>query len=308
MEYEDVLIELGYTLSRDRGRWRTKPLYRDSDNSTSLSICRKTGSFYDFGINEGGSFSKLVHLTLGHKRWGDTKKYLEKLGFEKIEIETEKPKLIMEKSWSEDCLNRLVRSYKFYTEGYNGRTKIEKSVIERFSAGIAMQGKMYNRIVFPIFSHIEKGKIIGFAGRDITDKSDSKWKLLGKSETWHYPRFLSEKEIKKKKEVILVESVGDMLSLFNCGIENILVLFGIKLKTGIYKSLIELAPNKIIIALNNEPNNNFIGNKAAEEIKNKLNGFFESDRISINLSKPDVDFGFMECEEIHDWYNDAKLK
>lgn len=301
MEYEDILINLGYNLSRDKGRWRAKPLYRDSDNSTSLSICRKTGSFYDFGIGEGGSFSKLVHITLGHKRWGDTKKYLEKLGFDKIEIETEKPKVIMEKSWSEDCLNRLVRSYKFYTEGSNGRTPIEKSVIERFSAGIAMQGKMYNRIVFPIFSHIEKGRIIGFAGRDVTNKSESKWKLLGKSESWHYPRFLNEKEIKSKKEIILVESIGDMLSLFNCGIENILVLFGIKLKTGIYKSLIELAPNKIIIALNNEPGNNNIGGLAAIKIKETLLNFFEEEIIKIKLTEPDRDFGIMKKEEILSW-------
>jgi hypothetical protein len=37
--------------------------------------------------------------------------------------------------------------------------------------------------------------------------------------------------------------------------------------------LLRISPNKIIVATNNEPDNNFVGNNASEKIKKKLNKY-----------------------------------
>ena len=91
-----------------------------------------------------------------------------------------------------------------------------------------MSGKLNNRIVFPIFN-MDGTDIEGFAGRDLLDR-DTKWKLMGAKRLWIYPFFLPEVQeaIMEKQEVILVESIGDFLALYEAGIFNVLVLFGVK--------------------------------------------------------------------------------
>ena len=49
--------------------------------------------------------------------------------------------------------------------------------------------------------------------------------------------FICQEEIKKGKNVILVESIGDALSLIEIGIKNVLVLFGVSMSQEIIKNL-----------------------------------------------------------------------
>jgi hypothetical protein len=52
-----ILEELGYVLTNDGAFYRARPIYRNSNNSTSLRIHKESGRFIDFSINKGGSYS-----------------------------------------------------------------------------------------------------------------------------------------------------------------------------------------------------------------------------------------------------------
>ena len=66
MDFKNILLDLGYSNIKDNGReLRMRPLYRDSNNDTVLSVRKDTGHFIDFSKNVSGSFEYLVQLTLG---------------------------------------------------------------------------------------------------------------------------------------------------------------------------------------------------------------------------------------------------
>ena len=62
----------------------------------------------------------------------------------------------------------------------------------------------------------------------------------------------NQNHIKESKKVFLVESIGDMLSLWEAGIKNTLVLFGLNVSSKIKQILIMLNLEKIYICLNND--------------------------------------------------------
>ena len=79
-EIRDILTEIGYSLS-DQGKYfRTKPLYRDSSNSTVLSIRKSDGVWKDFREDIGGSLEDLVRITLRLKSKDDTTSWFIKKG------------------------------------------------------------------------------------------------------------------------------------------------------------------------------------------------------------------------------------
>jgi DNA primase len=129
------------------------------------------------------------------------------------------------------------------------------------------------------------------------------WKLLGTKEKWVYPAFLNYQKIREDRMVILVESIGDCLALFNAGIENVLVTFGIALTSGILNFLIRSDVKCIVIGFNNDKTKGEEwGNKAASRVSGKLRHYFDEHQIEIAL--PDKkDFGEMSKEEILLWKN-----
>ena len=65
VDFKTILEGLGYTLF-DRGKeWRAKPMYRDSDNDSSLRILKDSGKWIDFARGTGGDFKKLVEISGG---------------------------------------------------------------------------------------------------------------------------------------------------------------------------------------------------------------------------------------------------
>jgi DNA primase len=159
---------------------------------------------------------------------------------------------------------------------------------------------MKNRYVFPIFDI--KNNIIGFSGRDITNLSKIKWKHLGEKNDFVYPLFLNSQDIETQKEVILVESIGDMLSLYQAGIKNVLVTFGTSLSLGILNYLLKIDVKKINISLNNDSNKNNAGNIGAEKTYSRLKRYFDDKQLKIALPTK-KDFGEMNEEEILQWKN-----
>ncbi len=180
---------------------------------------------------------------------------------------------------------------------WNGRG-ISAETLSIFLGGKCKNGKMYDRYVFPIFD--ARKKIQGFSGRDISGKSKIKWKHIGAKSEWAYPFIFNHQIIRNSKELILVESIGDMLSLWESGIKNTGVTFGTDIGKGLLKSIIRLDPSKIVIATNNDKN--FAGQNASKRIRNKLLNFFDENQVIIKLPFKN-DFGEQTKIENQEWKN-----
>jgi hypothetical protein len=289
VDFKTVLEGLGYTLF-DRGKeWRTKPIYRDSDNDSSLRILKDSGKWIDFARGTGGDFKKLVEIS-GGKFDGN------------LEIPVKKETIVSSgEVFDKNELESLQKNHSYWNE-----RGISDTTLELFLGGVipkTTKSAMYNRYVFPIKNN--RNEFIGISGRWIgkkISKNTPKWKHLGSVDSWVYPAFLNKDDILNKKEIILVESIGDGLALWEAGVKNFLVLFGLKLGRAILKSLIAADPDRIIISTNNDADNNFAGNSAAERMQQSLFEFFNKDQIEIRLPKC-KDWGESSQEEINNILN-----
>jgi hypothetical protein len=290
----EILSELGYSLQDLGKEYRARPVYRDSNNNTSLKIDKVTGRWVDFSAGVSGSFEELIRITLNLSDIGQAKEWLTNNADYSFDKSLNKPKIRSEKQFPLSILSELEADHSYWI-----KRKVPLSIIEKFKGGVCHNGRMYNRYVFPIFSPDSKS-LLGFAGRDLFKESvRPKWKLLGDKMNWVYPLYLIEN---RPKEIILVESIGDMLSLYTAGIQNVMVNFGVHLGTARTNWLLRLDPQKIIIALNNDgEENGFVGNESADKMRNQLCKHFDENQILVCL--PDKkDFGVMDKEEITKWY------
>ena len=291
-----ILTDLGYKLKDCGKEYRTRPLYRDSDNDTVLKIYKDTGHWFDFKENISGDFTSLVGMTLKLEDPVKAKEWLKDKNFAFHQPkEVSKPLLKSTKKFDLDLLSNLENNHSYWNKrGINNET------LSQFKGGVGKAGKMKNRYVFPIFDI--KNNIIGFSGRDITNLSKIKWKHLGEKNDFVYPLFLNSQTIEAQKEVILVESIGDMLSLYQAGIKNVLVTFGTSLSLGILNYLLKMDVKKIYISLNNDSNKNNAGNIGAEKTYSRLKRYFDDKQLKISLPTK-KDFGEMNKEEILQWKN-----
>jgi hypothetical protein len=291
-----ILIDLGYKLKDCGKEYRTRPLYRDSDNDTVLKIYKDTGHWFDFKENISGDFSSLVGMTLKLEDPIKAKEWLKDKNFTFHQPkEASKPLLKSTKKFDLDLLSNLEND-----QSYWNKRGINDETLNQFKGGVGKAGKMKNRYVFPIFDI--KNNIIGFSGRDVTKLSKIKWKHLGEKNDFVYPLFLNSEAIETQKQVILVESIGDMLSLYQAGIKNILVTFGTSLSLGILNYLLKIDIKKIYISLNNDSNKNNAGNIGAEKTYSRLKRYFDDKQLKIALPTK-KDFGEMNKEEILQWKN-----
>ena len=290
---KEALINLGYTLKDFGQSYRAKPLYRDSNNNTSLSINKESGRFVDFSAQISGSFEELIKLTLNLQTIEEANKWLNDKNIN-VEYVAEKPKLKYVKALDESFIKDLKPDYSYW----EGRG-IKKETLEIFGGGVSREGKMNGRYVFPVFD--SKKRLLGVAGRDIWNNSDRpKWKILGAKDSFIYPFFVSYNIVRCWDEIVLVESIGDMLALWQAGVKGSLVLFGVDLSEQKLVSLLKLNPKKIIVALNNDSENNLVGNLASIKIQKKLLKHFNPKQVVIgNPAKND--FGEMTGAEILEW-------
>ena len=291
-----ILIDLGYKLKDCGKEYRARPLYRDSDNDTVLKIYKDTGHWFDFKENISGDFSSLVGMTLKLEDPSKAKEWLKDKNFTFHQPkEVSKPLLKSTKKFDLDLLSNLENNHSYWN-----KRNINNETLSQFKGGVGKAGKMKNRYVFPIFDI--KNNIIGFSGRDITNLSKIKWKHLGEKNDFVYPLFLNSQDIETQKEVILIESIGDMLSLYQAGIKNVLVTFGTSLSLGILNYLLKIDVKKIYISLNNDSNKNNAGNIGAEKTHSRLKRYFDDKQLKISLPTK-KDFGEMNKEEILQWKN-----
>lgn len=289
-----ILTDLGYQLKDYGKEFRAKPLYRDSDNDTVLRIYKDTGNWIDFKENISGDINSLVNLTLKlespikAQEWLNNKKFVLPIAHQ-----IQKPILKSIKKFDEALLLKLENDHSYWI-----KRGIKEDEIKEFKGGLAKGGKMKNRYVFPIFD-IDK-KIVGFSGRDVTNQSKIKWKHLGEKNDFLYPLFLNNQIIEEQKEIILVESIGDMLSLWQSGVKNVIVTFGTNLSLPILNYFLKIDAQKIFISLNNDAEKNMAGNIGAEKIYSRLKRYFDDKQLKIALPTK-KDFGEMSKEEILKW-------
>jgi DNA primase len=276
-----------------------RPQYRDSSNDTSLSVFKDSGFWCDFSMGAKGTLTELIEL----HSVGDVDQWLIDKNFNVHEIvnrEYQQPIEIIKK-FDKSILLRFGKDYSYWEKrGISPRT------LERFGGGVTTLGRLANRYSFPILNG--KNEIVGFSGRDLTGNSKRpKWKHIGGVSNWVYPAQINYQTIRKDGTVILVESIGDALALFEAGIENVLVTFGLHLGSGLLNFLIKVDAKCIIIALNNDQVNlvgfaaeKIKGNKGAETIQKQLTQYFDASQIEIALPTK-KDFGEMSKEEIISW-------
>ena len=101
----------------------------------------------------------------------------------------------------------------------------------------------------------------------------------------------------------MVESIGDMLALWEAGIRNCVVTFGLAVTSKIKRVLMVIDPRKIYISFNNDDNQ--AGNTAARKAYDNLRRQFDSSQLEIKLP-PKNDFGCMSKGEILKWKSQIK--
>ena len=236
----------------------------------------------------------------------DAKKWLTGTDVDDGEYEEQdKEKIKVQKFLVESDYADLVKSYDFFL-----RRGISKETLDYMGGGLAQNGPLYGRIVFKIRN--EKGKLIGAAGRDALNRGERgvvKWKLKGSKSDWIYPAFERNIEaIRQTGQIIIVESIGDVLQLCDSGYWNVLCNFGLSLSAARLSFLLKINPTSIFIALNDDADSlENRGQIAAAKIKLKLSTFFSSGKI-INAPPSKGDFGEMNKEEISNWVNKFGVK
>ena len=302
-EYRSSLEKLGYSLQDCGSHWRTRAIFRNGKTNTSLIIYKDSGVWRDFGGDEQAKpFTALVKETLKTEDPKALKEYLINNPNQKESFTSKEEVIEMEKIYPESYLEKLLPMKNFYEKrGVSSNTQ------DKFKCGYAGGGKMYRRIVFPIYDL--DGQIHGFSGRSVTnDEHIPKWKHMGRKTNWIYPHHLSHSNIEDKKEVILVESIGDCMALYEAGHDNVLMLAGLDISAKIISYLNSFDLKRIIVATNNDNSKDEnTGALASIKVAAKLSSVFDLSLIKIN---PPVcnDFGEMlECdtamlENFKKWY------
>ena len=302
---KDILTNLGYKLSDFGNHWRTSALYRGGKNPTALQVYKDSGVWVDFVKDSSYlPLESLVSATLQTNDKDELKKILGGYDFANTPTETiEKPKLVMEKTYPSSMLDRLLPHYKFYND-----RGIDSSVLKSLSSGLATEGTMYQRFVFPIYN--SDGSICGFSGRDMSPSPNNrpKWKHVGKKSSWIYPFYVPnpsgesvQSAISESGSVILVESIGDLLNLNQNGIKNVLVLFGTSISSAMTCFLVGSGCSKVILSLNNDKDKDQNRGKIGTyKCYLKLLNYFNKDNIIIH-SPLENDFGDMSSNQFPEW-------
>ena len=283
----EFLRERGYSLRDCGDYWQTQALYRGGIRQTSLCVWKRDGHFRDWVSNVSGSPEYLAKIISGSApNFIKEQDYIPQ-------------KIVVPKIYSEKCLERLLPSYQMFS-----KRGISDDTMRFFKAGLAQKGQLLRRVCFPCRD--EQGKIIGFAGRWFSEalptESFAKWKFIGRKTNFLFPGILNRSEIEKAGQVILVESIGDVLSLWEAGVKNTFCLFGTSLgkRHMSYVSCLEV--EDVVIALNDDTKEDGTnpGQEGAAKALEKLDKVMDAGVTRI-VKPSENDFGAMSGDEIRGW-------
>lgn len=311
-DIRNILESLGYRLKDiGSGRFHTSAVFRGGDNNTAILV-NPNGSFVDFvdGSNSG-SFKKLIALTLG-KSYKEVDKYLTNKKYEEVSNEREEPDLSETYApiFPPNYLGEIIPDHSYWVN-----RGIPEKIIKHFRGGIIEgESRMKHRYVLPIFAR-NGVDVNGFAGRYLypipedKKKQIQKWKCLSPKKFWEYPLFLTEKYIKETREIVILESFGDILACAAGGLKQTFAPIGISSFSKITSLCIEFDPKRIIIAFNNDQRTQ-AGNKAALNLQKCLLNFFNKDKIQVAWPTKYGDFGEAsekgDLDYIKEWYSEIK--
>lgn len=294
---KQVLNDLGLLNSQisEFGEYfRAPAIYRKGD-SLSFSIHKRTGVWKDFKTKQWGNLKQLPSLFNGSN-----------VGIKVNDgnIVVTKPQIVKpDKMWDVSVISKLKPHFDFYK-----KRGISEDILRYFKAGYTDKTDLRGRIVFPIFAPPDGKKINGFSGRDVTGKNPMPWKHLNPSSKFVYPLYvgpLTKQAIEKTGELRLIESIGDLLGLWKRGYYNNLVCFTTSASQAVINTIIMLNPKKIKISFNNEKPKNGErmgeGNKGTFRTLFKLSSFFDLDRIEIDWTSFNSDFGDMTDKQFLEW-------
>ncbi|MBQ4263743.1 MAG: DNA primase [Bacilli bacterium] len=142
---------------------------------------------------------------------------------------------------------------KMLSKKYNQEDLLSIDILKEYNGRIL--DSFTNRIIFPIKD--EDGNIIGFSGR-IYEKSDeskyynTKETVIFKKSNILYNFHNAKKEIKAKKEIILVEGYMDAIRLSSIGYKNVVAIMGTSLTK---ENLSKIQKLKCSVVLNLDQDN-----------------------------------------------------
>lgn len=293
MNVKDILISAGYKINIETDSYyKMNPIYRANSGGNALSVNKKTGFFTDFATGEKGSLEKLILLTTGSS-----------IDFEPDVDDIDELKKEIKTNFNKVEIENLLPSYSFYN-----KKGISSETLKYFMSGYCSYGKMNDRYVFPIIN--PDGAIVGLNGRAMRESSSPnwiKWKILGKRTSFVYPLYFNKQFIHESGEIGLVESIGNMLALWECGVKNILVTFGTSLSQKLLAAIVSLNPSKIYVSMDNDNKINNPGQLASDKIRNQLKNLFDSDQIRAIVPPSGLDWSdlyknFGKDEVIKHWY------
>lgn len=283
-DVKSILIDAGFKIVMEANGWyRMKPLHRSSSTDTALAVHSKTGHFKDWGTDEKGTLEKLIRMTTG-----------ELVNFDApppVKVEDLKEEIQIKINKEE--IKALLPAYGFYK-----KRGISEETLKTFQSGYCSYGKMNDRYVFPIIN--PDGNLVGLSGRNMRAmpsdpekaKRYIKWKHLNPSKNFVFPYYYNKDEIAKQRKIILVESIGNMLALWEAGIRYSLVTFGLNLSKSLLSTIISANPEKIILSYDNDldsKRNN--GQRASEKIEKELKKWFDSEQICSIVDADGLDLG-----------------
>lgn len=159
--------------------------------------------------------------------------------------------------YPEKCLLRLFKTDFYVKRGFSALT------VSEFEHGQAQTGIMIHRVVFPVRD--DKGLIRGFSGRwsgtereidgklqCVTEagKAVPKWRHTKLNKMDYLYNFYRAKD-NCKEELILVESIGNVMRFWDCGKKNCVACLGSALSPKHIKMLCSTT-KKVVLAFDND--------------------------------------------------------
>lgn len=294
MDIKHIIESLGYEVQKHGNYFKTKAFWRGGNDINSVTIYPKENRIIDHVVGESYDLKAFLKLIL-KKNEKELNEWLEE---KKLELPKPKLDTSIKNEDFEFNLDYLLPDYTYFLN-----RGISQNTLNLFLCGLVKKEIMKDRFCFVIQNG--KNDVIGIVGRDVTNTKAAKWKICGKKEKFVYPAIINHKLINETKTVYLVEGIADVVALFECGIKNVLCLFGTELQLGVLNYLIKIGAQNIIISTNND---NLLGgsagNNAAIKIYNKLNKFFDSDCIKIQLPQKCKDW----CEILEKYGKNGVLE
>lgn len=233
----------------------------------------KTGNHLK--VWQNGGFNCVVDQSPSHV--AAIRSFLRGNGTDDIEYIDPQPKLVSETIYPESSLATLIPDYSYWL-----KRGIREDVLKKLECGLASKetkGKLSGRTVFPLRNM--DGKISGWSGRLVENNSFApRWKHLGKLSHLVYSWQVSGPYIEKTKTAILVESVGDYLSLLSYDINPVICIFGLNIGDRVISTLIGASVNRVFISLNRDSDPRK-GQAAADKIARKLSPFISDVRVRL---------------------------